>query len=348
MKDCFWDASLQKIILRDKKKETIEYTDAEQTRKKCDLSHFLYMLENFIFLCYNNRRGERMKDFKITDMRVHPGDAGYLIDDGEVAILYDSGFGFTGKRMAEKLKAELGERKLDYVFLTHSHYDHVLSTPHVLRLYPDAKVVAGEYAAKIFAKESARALMKKLDNEAALEVGIEEYEDLTDELKVDITVKEGDVIKVGEHEFEVIDLPGHTKCSIAFYLRERKLLLGCETMGVYNGEDNVLPFYLVGYQMTLDSLDKASRLDIKNILVPHVGYLSEEQTAFYLKRGREATISEAERIAQMLREGKDKEEIFEDFKARYYKGKMVEMYPLQAMILNTHIIIDLIKKEFEI
>ena len=117
-------------------------------------------------------------------------------------------------------------------------------------------------------------------------------------------------------------------------------------MGVYNGEDNVLPFYLVSYQMTLDSIEKATKLDIKNILVPHVGYLSEEETAFYINRGKENAISEAERIVGMLREGKDSEEIFEDFKRRYYKGKMVEMYPQEAMKLNTHIIIDMLKKEF--
>ncbi|MBQ5746323.1 MAG: MBL fold metallo-hydrolase [Clostridia bacterium] len=286
-----------------------------------------------------------MKEFKITDVRIHPGDAGYLIDDGEVAILYDTGFGFTGKEMAEKVKDALGDRRLDYIFLTHSHYDHVLAVPHILRLFPDAKVVAGEYAAAIFKKESAKNLMRKLDHDAAEESGYGEYEDLTDLLSVDITVKEGDVIRAGDHEFRVIALPGHTKCSIAFYLEEKKLLLGCETMGVYNGEDNVLPFYLVSYKMTLDSLEKAKGLDIKNVLVPHVGYLTEEETEFYIKRGSENAVSEAEHIAKMLKEGKDTEEIFEDFKRRFYKGKMVEMYPLQAMILNTHIIIDVIKRE---
>lgn len=286
-----------------------------------------------------------MKEFKISDMRIHPGDAGYLIDDGEVAILYDTGFGFTGKRMAEKVKEALGGRKLDYIFLTHSHYDHVLGVPHILKLFPEAKVVAGEYAAAIFKKESAKNLMRKLDRDAAEEAGCGDYEDLTDLLHVDITVKEGDVIRAGVHEFRVIALPGHTKCSIAFYLEEKKLLLGCETMGVYNGEDNVLPFYLVSYKMTLDSLEKAKILDIKNVLVPHVGYLSEKETEFYIKRGSENAVSEAEHIAKMLKDGKDTEEIFEDFKRRFYKGKMVEMYPLQAMILNTHIIIDVIKRE---
>lgn len=286
-----------------------------------------------------------MKDLKITDVRINPGDAGYLIDDGEYSILFDTGFGFTGKEMAKKIKKELGDRKLNYIFLTHSHYDHVLGAPHILRVYPDATVIAGEYAAKIFEKPSAKELMRKLDSDAARDLGINDYEDLTEELKVDVTVKEGDVIEVGENKFEVIALPGHTRCSIAFYCRERKLLLGCETLGVYNGENDVLPFYLVSYEMTLDSIKKARELEIENILVPHVGYLSKETTAFYLERGYQNAVEIAKEIAEKVKLGKDDEEIFEDFKKRFYKGKMVDMYPLQAMILNTHILINVVKRE---
>ena len=43
-------------------------------------------------------------NINITDVRVHPGDSGFLVDDGETAILYDSGFAFTGKAMVEKIK----------------------------------------------------------------------------------------------------------------------------------------------------------------------------------------------------------------------------------------------------
>lgn len=67
-----------------------------------------------------------MKDIKIIDMRVQPGDSAFLIDDSETAILYDSGFGFTGFALAEKLKNYLGRRPLNYIFLTHSHYRSTL------------------------------------------------------------------------------------------------------------------------------------------------------------------------------------------------------------------------------
>ena len=77
-----------------------------------------------------------MDDLVITDVRTLPGDSGFLIDDSKTAVLYDTGFGFTGEKLADNIKRELGDRPLDYIFLTHSHYDHALGAPYVATTYP--------------------------------------------------------------------------------------------------------------------------------------------------------------------------------------------------------------------
>ena len=66
-----------------------------------------------------------MDNIRVYDARVLPGDSAFLIDDGETAVLYDSGFGFTGPALVRKLEDLLQGRSLDYIFLTHSHYDHI-------------------------------------------------------------------------------------------------------------------------------------------------------------------------------------------------------------------------------
>lgn len=289
-----------------------------------------------------------MRKLKITDVRVHPGDAAFLVDDGNTAILYDTGFAFTGIKVAEKIKGILGERKLDYIFLTHSHYDHALGTVYVLRYFSDAKVVAGEYAAKIFAKPSAKALMRELDKKIADKCGAEKYEDIIDELRVDIEVSDGDVIKAGGMEFVVLNLPGHTKCSIGYYCPEQKLLLSCETIGVYNGNDDVVPSYLVGYDMTVSSIERVEKLDIDSILVPHYGLLEGAKAELYLKKAKESAVQTAKDIEAMLKNGKSREEMVEFFKNKYYHGYIKEIYPIDAMELNTKITIDLLAREFGI
>lgn len=289
-----------------------------------------------------------MANIKITDVRAHVGDSAFLIDDGKTAIMYDSGFAFTGYQVADKIKAILGDRKLDYIFLTHSHYDHALGSAYALKYWPDAKVVAGEYAAKIFAKNSAKAVMRDLDNKFARKCGVDSYEDLIDNLKVDIPAADGDIIKAGDMEFIVLNLPGHTKCSVGYYNAKEKLLLGCESIGVYDGKAEVVPSYLVGVQMAIDSIERVEKLDIENILVPHFGLLDEDKTKVYLSIAKKNAVETAQEIAAMLKDGKSKEDAIEYFKDKYYNGYIKEVYPIDAMELNTGITVDLIKREFGI
>lgn len=286
-----------------------------------------------------------MRPIQVTDVRAHPGDSAFLVDDGKTAILYDSGFAFTGCQVARNIRAALGERPLDYIFLTHSHYDHALGSVYALRDWPGAKVVASEYAARIFQKPSARAVMRDLDRKFALRNGIAEYEDLVDRLRVDIPVNDGDIIHAGDMHFTVIGLPGHTRCSIGFYEPTHRLLLSCETLGVFDGESAVVPSYLVGVQMALDSIAKAEALDIESILLPHLGLMDAQQTRIYLQNARKSAWETAQEIAALYRQGASHDDAVQYFKQKFYFGPVKAMYPPDALELNTSIMVDLIKKE---
>ena len=286
-----------------------------------------------------------MSNFKITDVRAVPGDSAFLLDDGKTSILYDTGFAFTGDRVAQRIKTALKDRELDYIFLPHSHYDHALGCVFIKKHYKNAKVVASSYAEKIFAKESARSVMRDLDRKFATKCGVETYEDLIDELSVDIAVNDGDIINTGKHEFKVIALPGHTRCSVGFYCEEEKLLLCSETIGVFNGKDDVVPSFLVGYEMTLESIEKVRQLDIKDILIPHYGVLDKDSVNLYLEKAKESAISTANEIVCMLKNDKTKNEILQYVKDRFYHGYIKTIYPIDAMELNTSIMINLIEKE---
>lgn len=282
---------------------------------------------------------------KITDVRAVKGDSAFLIDDGKTSILYDSGFAFTGYRVVDNIKRELKGRSLDFIFLTHSHYDHALGSVYALKYWRNAKVVAGEYAVKIFEKPSAKALMRELDRKFAQKNGVEEYEDLIDDLRVHIAVNDGDKIQAGDMCFTAVNLPGHTKCSVGFYLESEKLLLSTESLGVYVGEGQVVPSYLVGYQMVLDSIKRVQSLDVEKILVPHYGVLDKSETKFYLEKAYESAVKTAEEIAEILKSDGSKEDAISYFANKFYKGKVKEIYPYDAMVLNTSITVDLIERE---
>lgn len=286
-----------------------------------------------------------MENIKIIDVRALPGDSAFLIDDSKTAILYDTGFAFTGYKVADRIKTALKDRELDYIFLTHSHYDHALGAAYVKKYYKNAKIVASSYAEKIFAKPSAKSVMRNLDRKFALRNGVEEYEDLIDELSIDIAVDDGDIIGAGDLSFKVIGLPGHTKCSIGFYCEEKKLLLGSETIGVFNGENDVVPSFLVGYKTTLDSIQKVRQLSFENILLPHYGLIEKEKVELYLSKAQESAVSTANEIVTLLKNGKTKADAIKLFKDKFYHGYIKTIYPIDAMELNTSIMIELIYRE---
>ncbi len=284
-------------------------------------------------------------DIKITDVRALKGDSAFLIDNGKTSILYDSGFGFTGFKVADNIKAELKGRSLDYIFLTHSHYDHALGSAYVLSRFKAAKVVAGEYAVKIFDKPTAKALMRDLDKKFALKNGVESYEDLSDNLKVHIAVKDGDIIKAGDMEFTALNLPGHTRCSVGYYLESKKLLLSTESLGVYTEDGEVVPSYLVGYKLVIDSIKRVQKLNVEKILIPHYGVIEGDEAKAYLQKALINATQTAEEIVSILKSGRSKEDAVNHFVKKYYKGKVKEIYPYDAMMLNTSITVKLIEKE---
>lgn len=281
----------------------------------------------------------------ITDVRAVPGDSAFLIDSGKTAVLYDSGFAFTGCAVAENIRRVLGSRPLDYILLSHSHYDHVLGSPYIVNAYPGARVVAGEYADRIFRKASARAVMRQMNDKAARGYGASDWEDRIDELKVDITVTDGDVIDCGDLRFTAIALPGHTKCSVGYYLAEEKLLLSVETLGVYVGNQTYLPSFLVGYEMTLSSLRKARQLDIQRILLPHYGVVDREEAQAYLAGSEEAVKENARKILALLQAGQTAQQILACLKQTDYRDNVRPVYPIDAYILNTGIMIEQVRKE---
>ena len=286
-----------------------------------------------------------MIPLSITDVRALPGDSAFLIDDGTTAVLCDTGFGFTGYAVADNVRRVLGGRPLDYILLTHSHYDHALGSVYLRKRYPDVQVVAGAYAGKIFAKPTARAVMRELDRKAAVSFGATEYEDLIDDLRADISVVDGDVVECGGMRFTAVELPGHTKCSVGYYLAENRLLLASETLGVYCGEGIYLPSFLVGYQMSLDSIRKAQELKIDQLLIPHYGAVSGEEARNYMENGLKTAQQSAQMILDQLTLGKTAEEILAYMTDILYTEQVKVGYPYAAFRMNSEIMINQVRKE---
>ena len=90
---------------------------------------------------------------------------------------------------AEKLQ-------LKYIILTHAHYDHIHFLPEYKETFPMAKVV-------IHLLDNGMLGNPRLN--ASVLFGPAHVYD-----KADVTVEDGDILKLGESELEIISTPGHT------------------------------------------------------------------------------------------------------------------------------------------
>lgn len=283
------------------------------------------------------------RQLKIWDVRQHPGDSGFLLDDGRTAVLYDSGFGFTGPALAAAIAEILGPRPLDLILLTHSHYDHALGAAHVRARWPGAKIAAGRRVGEIFARPTALGHMEEMDREIARHCGAAPAPAAP--LRVDIPLEEGQTVAAGEMEFRFVALPGHTHCSGGFYMPRRGLLLACETLGVYDGGDIVFPSLLVGYGLALRAMEKAAALGARQLLLPHYGPLAPEKTAWFFEESLRTTRLTAREVGRILAGGGSREEAVAWFEDTFYKGNVPAFYPRRAMLLNTGLMVDLIRQE---
>lgn len=288
---------------------------------------------------------EQKSVFIIKNCTAVHGSECFLIITDSANILIDSGYGFCAKKTAEKIKGFLGEKKLDYILLTHSHYDHAMGSAQIGLNYPDVKIVASEYCAKILEKPTAREAIRKMDVSAAKVYGFEPAEDLTDKLRVDMAVQDGEEFVLGEYTVKAVALPGHTKCCMGYYFVRQKVMVSCETIGLYAGFDSVLPGCLVGYQMTMDSCDKIYALEMDEMLVSHSGMLYGDDIYSFLKKARESTEECMRFIVAAWKDGLDFDGIVDRFKNAYYTPEISQFYPEPALMANLKAQIPMFIKE---
>ena len=269
----------------------------------------------------------------------------FLLKAGDANILVDSGFAFCADKALEKIKSHLKGETLDYILLTHAHYDHAMGVPTFRRAFPKVKVIGSEYCDYILKKPTARKKMQEMDDFAAKAYGMTPCEDSTELLYCDITLKDNDEITLGKETVKAIALPGHTKCCMGYYFTKTRMLVSCETLGIYADESQIFPGCLIGYQMTLDSISKALSLGARELLIPHSGYLYAEGIKEYLHAAEKATTDCKKLIVSAHLEGKNFEGIVEEYRSRYYSEEISKSYPEHALMANLTAQIPMFIKE---
>lgn len=278
-----------------------------------------------------------------------PGGEAFLLMTEEKTAIFDAGFSFTAKGMVKKMKAELGERKLDYILLSHSHYDHISGASLMKKVWPEAKIVSAEHAAKVFEKPTAMKTIRRMNRFAASYFKKSQFfsNDLS-RIHTDVIVKDGDVIDLGSLKLVTVEAPGHTWDSLAFWCESEGLLMTCETMGVFAGTDSIMPTCLVSYNASMRYIEKMEGMNIRKMLYPHYGIIDgEEACRKVIAMARRDNELCMKIISDAFESGKSEDEIKQIVKDKFYTDIVRTGQPEKAFDLNNKYLVPMMIREYQ-
>lgn len=219
---------------------------------------------------------------------------GYIIKGRQRHLMIDAGMNLIGPAYIASFEKVFGDKNaLDYVFATHSHFDHVGSIPYLKRKLPDLQAGAFERVGTLMKKKSVLDLMTSLSE---LQRGF--YQDIVGDEDVrlepvnfEFNLKEGDRFDLGGLTCEVYEVPGHTGDSLAFFIPEIRALFAGEACGLPEGDkdSHAKAEFLSSYDDYVSSLDKLIGLHPKFIGMAHLWVFTDGDATEFLQRSREAT-----------------------------------------------------------
>lgn len=170
----------------------------------------------------------------------------YLLLDEKKALIDVGG---DAEFMCRALKRYMDPRELDYVFLTHSHYDHAAAAGYFKGM------------GKIAIHEEEMKLLRLQRFVSVFGMKFKAFEP-------DILLQGGEKFELGEINLEVIHTPGHSPGSVCFYEPNKKWLFSGDTIFAYGSFGR---YDLPGGdgRLLLESIEKLSKLDVINLYPGH-------------------------------------------------------------------------------
>jgi len=257
----------------------------------------------------------------------------YFIKIDKLNILIDTGTAFFGNKVSDYLKYQNIE-EIDYLLLTHSHYDHIGGVPIILKNFRVKNIFAHGYLKNVFKSEKAISIINNLNKiELSVLDPFLRYEfkpfEITNE------VKENDFLDFGKIKILFYETPGHTKDSVSYYILPYKIIIPGEAIGVPNKDDSyILPQFLSSFENYIESINKIKNLDIEIIGLPHEHLIfGRENVKNYIENSLKTTYDYAQIIENSIIKYKNFNKILDYLTDEIHQKKNIRQ-PIHAFKEN--------------
>jgi len=288
----------------------------------------------------------------------HKSSDGQLLIGSDFTALFDCGMMFCCEKTIQNVKNALNGRNLDYLFLTHTHYDHIGALPFFRKEWSTnevcvsnepriVRVVTSEAGAAVLLKDTPRRVIRELSAAVAESYNIKLDTDYNDDLfHSDIIVKDNEIISLGDLSVQTIFTPGHTRDSLAFYIPELKLLIINETPGILMPDGKIYPCYLTSYNDTIQSIKRCRQIPFEHLSMPHRGIAGSKEANDFFERTLEINAACRDFILDMKNKNYTEEEMLNSYYKKYASETLLSYQPEEAFMANAKATINCTIKEF--
>jgi 2-aminobenzoylacetyl-CoA thioesterase len=213
----------------------------------------------------------------------------YLLKGKEYMII-EGGMSY----IVPDLLRQFRERGIDISRITrllilHSHFDHCGIAPFFKRKIPGLRIIGSGRSQELYRKEKVIQFIRDRNREMIQALKMEkEAEELGlefDRMAVDEAVGEGDAIDLGEGvEVRIIEMPGHSSCSIAAYLPSLKALFPSDAGGIPGEGEEIFASGNEDFILYQKSLEKLRPLEVEIICLARNGAFTGPDARAYLAR----------------------------------------------------------------
>ncbi|OHB68849.1 MAG: hypothetical protein A2V70_20665 [Planctomycetes bacterium RBG_13_63_9] len=267
----------------------------------------------------------------------------------EVAII-EGGMGAMGRLLCEQMQQlEIANESVRQVVITHAHPDHVMAVPLFREVFPGAEVLASAAAAATLGAEKAIALFCKLDDAltgSLIQAGVVDEADrrgplAENRIAVDRVIGEGDTVAVEGMNFEVLETPGHSACSLSFHEPKRRMLIISDASGYYLAEHGLWwPNYFSDYAEYVGSMRRLAGLGAEILCLSHNAVVQgAEDVESYFEGAISATEAYHRRILDETEAGKSVREIAEQLGSEAFEK--TQLLPLDFFQKNCGVMVKL-------
>jgi glyoxylase-like metal-dependent hydrolase (beta-lactamase superfamily II) len=246
----------------------------------------------------------------------------YLLEGKDESMILSGGMSYIVPDLLQQLK-EFGihEERIKKLLILHAHFDHVGVVPFFKRRLPKLEVFASQRGWEILRMEKVINTINEFSRTVTKKMGREEVYSTYDlDWRDDVagkTVFDGDRIDLGGLKVSILEIPGHSSCSIAAYVLELKALFPTDGGGI-PFDKTIITSGNSNYTKYQQSLERLKTLEVEYYCADHYGYVTGEEAKKFIPRTIEMARQHRAKIEEAYRNTKDVDKAAQKLISSFY------------------------------